>query len=216
MRGADWPTGCGIRAHRASTDRRRNGAWRRFPARRWTGCARRCSGPRTSASTTRARSACWKPRAACRPSWSTGVVNYGIHVLPSAMGRAILAWSPEVEREAILDDLRKSDEPHDRLAAPSRQGGPADRGDPRPRLCHAPPGLFRQRPAGGAGVRHRRAGAVAGAGDRGGEPVLGPQCPVRSRVRRRPSGGPCGMWRKRSPRPGKMGRGRLPAERRRR
>ena len=45
------------------------------------------------------------------------VVNYGIHVLPSAMGRAILAWSPEAEREAILDDLRKSDEPHDRLAA---------------------------------------------------------------------------------------------------
>ncbi|WP_010139990.1 helix-turn-helix domain-containing protein, partial [Oceanicola sp. S124] len=39
------------------------------------------------------------------------VINYGIHVLPSAMGRAILAWARPGDREAILHDLRHSDEP---------------------------------------------------------------------------------------------------------
>lgn len=45
------------------------------------------------------------------------VVNYGIHVLPSAMGRAILAWSTEAEQAAMLADLRGSNGPHDALAS---------------------------------------------------------------------------------------------------
>ena len=45
------------------------------------------------------------------------VVNYGIHVLPSAMGRAVLAWASDADRAQILADLRNSAEPHDRLAA---------------------------------------------------------------------------------------------------
>lgn len=44
------------------------------------------------------------------------VVNYGIHVLPSAMGRAILAWSQPDARAALLEDLRAGRGPHDALA----------------------------------------------------------------------------------------------------
>lgn len=44
------------------------------------------------------------------------LVNYDVHVLPSAMGRAILAWSPPEVREDILSTLSGRTSPHDRLA----------------------------------------------------------------------------------------------------
>ena len=44
------------------------------------------------------------------------VVSYGIHVLPSAMGRAILAWTSDQDRADILNDLRHIDGPYDGMA----------------------------------------------------------------------------------------------------
>ncbi|RII38186.1 winged helix-turn-helix transcriptional regulator [Pseudooceanicola sediminis] len=44
------------------------------------------------------------------------VVNYDVHVLPSAMGRAILAWSAPETRAEILTTLASRNSPHDRLA----------------------------------------------------------------------------------------------------
>ena len=44
------------------------------------------------------------------------VLMQRIHVLPSAMGRAILAWSSEKRRESIIAELAASGEPHDKPA----------------------------------------------------------------------------------------------------
>lgn len=43
------------------------------------------------------------------------VVASRIHVIPSAMGRAIIAWSRRGVRAGIVADLAVQDEPHDRL-----------------------------------------------------------------------------------------------------
>ncbi len=48
------------------------------------------------------------------------VLSADIHVLPSAMGRAVLAWSGEGRREAILRQLAVSGRPHDATAARDR------------------------------------------------------------------------------------------------
>lgn len=44
------------------------------------------------------------------------VVSYGIHVLPSAMGRAILAWTSDQYRKEILRDLCQVRGAHERMA----------------------------------------------------------------------------------------------------
>ncbi len=41
------------------------------------------------------------------------VLTSRVHVMPSAMGRAILAWSNEAERARIISDLSRTDDPQD-------------------------------------------------------------------------------------------------------
>lgn len=50
------------------------------------------------------------------PFLSHRLINRRVHVLPSAMGRAILAWTNQSHRDAILKDLAERGEGLDRLA----------------------------------------------------------------------------------------------------
>jgi IclR family mhp operon transcriptional activator len=51
------------------------------------------------------------------------VISRRIHVVPSAMGRAILAWSGAEGRERILADLVRHGEPHERPARDAERMG---------------------------------------------------------------------------------------------